>query len=173
MRRKIDDDDFENIMYGIIIILVLVLFYCLYSYTSEQYMSVKEGFRLKGKTGNDNDNDNKEKMTKLSPGEVSEKIEQNRLKDKELDEKKDKISKLLDEAYDELNKNKHREDYEELIHDLEDLVDTNILNHIMENKDNLLSEDLSNPTSMQEIERINELDKFKQVLKNMNTFVNK
>ena len=30
MRRKIDDDDFENIMYGIIIILVLVLFYCLY-----------------------------------------------------------------------------------------------------------------------------------------------
>ena len=73
--------------------------------------------------------------------------------------KKDKISKLLDEAYDELNKSKHREDYEELIHDLEDLVDTNILNHIMENKDNLLSEDLSNPASMQEIERINELDK--------------
>ena len=112
-------------------------------------------------------------MTKLSPSEVSEKIEKNRLKDKELDEKKDKISKLLDEAYDELNKNKHREDYEELIHDLEDLVDTNILNHIMENKDNLLSEDLSNPASMQEIERINELDKFKQVLKNMNTFVKK
>ena len=167
MRRKIDDDDFENIMYGIIIILVLVLFYCLYSYTSEQYMSVKEGFRLKGKS------DNKEEMTKLSPSEVSEKIEKNRLKDKELDEKKDKISKLLDEAYDELNKNKHREDYEELIHDLEDLVDTNILNHIMENKDNLLSEDLSNPASMQEIERINELDKFKQVLKNMNTFVKK
>ena len=174
MRRKIDDDDFENIIYGIIIILVLVLFYCLYSYTSEQYMSVKEGFRLNGKKDKDkNDDSSKEEMTKLSPSEVSEKIEKNRLKDKELDEKKDKISKLLDEAYDELNKNKHREDYEELIHDLEDLVDTNILNHIMENKDNLLSEDLSNPASMQEIERINELDKFKQVLKNMNTFIRK
>ena len=66
MRRKIDDDDFENIMYGIIIILVLVLFYCLYSYTSEQYMSVKEGFRLNSKKDKDkNDDSSKEEMTKL------------------------------------------------------------------------------------------------------------
>ena len=44
-------------------------------------------------------------------------------------------------------------------------------NHIMKKKDVLLSGDLSDPEAMKEIERITNLDKFKDVLKNMTSIV--
>ena len=160
----------ETIIYIVIIAGFFCIAYGFYLYGSHRYKSIHEGFKLR-QNKKEPDEKIKEKLSKLSPSDVKDTINANAEETGEIKSKKDKISRLLDEAYEELNANKHKEDYEELIDELEELVDTNILNHIMENKDNLLSADLSNPTTMAEIQRINDLDKFKDVLKNMTSIV--
>ena len=95
-----------------------------------------------------------------------------KLSENQIKEKTDKIQKLLDDVYDELNFDKNIDDYDDLVGDLQDLVDANILNNIMKNKDGLTG-NLTDTQSMTNIKDMNELGKFQDILKNMKTFLHK
>ena len=152
----------DSAIYGLVLVIGIIVLYSTYSYASHRYKLIHEGFKLRQKNQN---KDGKEHLTELNPADIND--------DENLKKKKNKISKLLDEAYEELNKTKHKEDYRELIDELDELVNANILQHIMSNKDKLLDADLNDETSMNEIKRINDLDNFKEVLKNMSNMVDK
>ena len=154
--------------YIITLVVILISVYALYYLGSHRYQVIQEGFKLSQNPKKPDDN-SKEELSSLSPADIDSAAEQR----DELTSKKDRISKLLDEAYAELNKNKHKEDYEEILRDLDELVDASILDRIMKNKDALLSADLSDVKAMKEIEHITNLENFKGVLKNMTSVVKK
>ena len=154
--------------YIITLAVILISVYALYYLGSHRYQVIQEGFKL-SQNPKEPDDLSKEELASLSPADIDSAAE----KRDELTTKKDRISKLLDEAYEELNKNKHKEDYEEIINDLDELVDASILDRIMKNKDVLLSADLSDVKAMKEIEHITNLENFKGVLKNMTSVVRK
>ena len=139
-------------------ILGLILFfaalYGLFSYGSHRYCIMHEGFA------------NREKERKLADTKDPD------ISEDQIKKKTDQIQKLLDEVYEELNFDKNVDDYEDLVGDLHDLVDANILNNIMKNKDGLTG-DLTNAQSMTKIKDMNELGKFQDILKNMKTFLHK
>ena len=127
--------------------------YMLFSYGSHRYCLIHEGFANQVK---------ERKIKDDSKPEISEDV---------VKEKTEQIQSLLDEVYEELNFDKNIGDYEDLVKDLHDLVDANILNNIMKNKDGL-SSNLTDTKSMSNIRNINELGKFQDILKNMKTFLN-
>lgn len=152
----------------IILVSIFVAVYGTYMMGSHRYAVIHEGFKL-SQNPKKPDGKVREELQELHPADIED-------AQKERDEiagRKDKISKLLDEAYEELNKNKYQEDYEEVLGDLDELVDTTILDHIMKNKDVLLTPDLTDAKTMKEIEHITNLDKFKGVLRNMASVVRK
>lgn len=161
-------DGLVNPFYITLIFIIFVLVYAFYSQGSHRYKVIHEGFKLSQNKKNP-DESVREKLAPLSP----EDIEENTQERSELNTKKERINRLLDEAYKELNENKHQEDYAEIISDINDLVDANILDNIMKNKDVLLTPDLTDARAMKQIEQINNLENFKEVLKNMTSVVSK
>lgn len=129
--------------------------YGLFSYGSHRYCMIHEGFKSQ-----------LDDSRKLNGGKKTE------LSDNDIKDKTKQVQTLLDEVYKELNFDKNIDDYEDLVDDLHDLVDANILNNIMKNKDGL-SANLTDAKSMTNIKDMNELGKFQDILKNMTTFLNK
>ena len=148
------DDSKMNILYVFGIVLFFGMIYALFSYGSHRYCVIHEGFVSQNRS---------EKSDSMKDSQVSE--------DK-IREKTQKIQNLLDEVYEELNFDKNIDDYEDLVDDLHDLVDANILNNIMKNKDGLTG-DLTNSQSITQIKNMNELGKFQDILKNMKGFLQK
>ena len=143
-----------TITYALGLILFLGAIYAIFSYGSHRYCVMHEGFV--SQAGERKIKDPKD--ADLSEGQIKAKTEQ--------------IQKLLDEVYEELNFDKNIDDYEDLVGDLQDLVDANILNKIMKNKDGLTT-NLADPQSMTNIKDINELGKFQEILKSMKPFLAK
>ena len=148
------DDSKMNILYVFGIVLFFGMIYALFSYGSHRYCVIHEGFVSQN---NSESSSNKEE-SQVSEDKIREKTQQ--------------IQKLLDEVYDDLNFDKNIDDYEDLVDDLHDLVDANILNNIMKNKDGLTG-DLTNSQSISQIKNMNELGKFQDILKNMKGFLQK
>lgn len=159
-------DGLVNPFYIILIFIIFVLVYAFYSQGSHRYQVIHEGFKL-SQNKKDPDETIREKLAPLSAEDIDENTEERA----ELNTKKERINRLLDEAYKELNENKDQEDYAEIISDINDLVDANILDHIMKNKDVLLTADLTDARAMKQIEHINNLENFKAVLTNMTSVV--
>ena len=143
-----------TITYALGLVLFLGAIYAIFSYGSHRYCMIHEGFVGQARERKIKDS----KKTDLTEGQIKAKAEQ--------------IQKLLDEVYEELNFDKDIDDYENLVADLRDLVDANILNNIMKNKDGLTA-NLADPQSMASIKDINELGKFQEVLRNMKPFLDK
>ena len=149
-----NNDKKLTVTYALGLVLFLGAIYALFSYGSHRYCMIHEGFVSQNNERKKKDN----KKPKLSENQIKEKT--------------DKIQKLLDDVYDELNFDKNIDDYDDLVGDLQDLVDANILNNIMKNKDGLTG-NLTDTQSMTNIKDMNELGKFQDILKNMKTFLHK
>jgi hypothetical protein len=149
-----NNDKKLTVTYALGLVLFLGAIYALFSYGSHRYCMIHEGFVSQNNERKLKDN----KKPKLSENQIKEKT--------------DKIQKLLDDVYDELNFDKNIDDYDDLVGDLQDLVDANILNNIMKNKDGLTG-NLTDTQSMTNIKDMNELGKFQDILKNMKTFLHK
>jgi len=149
-----NNDKKLTVTYALGLVLFLGAIYALFSYGSHRYCMIHEGFVSQN---------NERKLKDNKKPELSE---------SQIKEKTDKIQKLLDDVYDELNFDKNIDDYDDLVGDLQDLVDANILNNIMKNKDGLTG-NLTDTQSMTNIKDMNELGKFQDILKNMKTFLHK
>ena len=147
-------DSKMNTLYIFGIIFFFGMIYTLFSYGSHRYCVMHEGFA--------NQNSERKIKDEKAP-DISEDV---------IKKKTDQIQKLLDEVYEDLNFDKNIDDYEHLVDDLHDLVDANILNSIMKNKDGLTG-DLTNAQSITQIKDMNELGKFQDILKNMKSFLQK
>jgi hypothetical protein len=143
-----------TITYALGLVLFLGAIYTIFSYGSHRYCMIHEGFVSRAGERKIKDS----KKADLTEGQIKAKAEQ--------------IQKLLDEVYEELNFDKDIDDYENLVGDLRDLVDANILNSIIKNKDGLTA-NLADPQSMASIKDINELGRFQEVLRNMKPFLDK
>ena len=148
------NDSKMNILYMFGIFFFFGMIYALFSYGSHRYCVMHEGFT---------NQNNERKIKNDKEPDISEDA---------IKKKTDQIQKLLDEVYDDLNFDKNIDDYEDLVDDLHNLVDANILNGIMKNKDGLTG-DLTNAQSITQIKDMNELGKFQDILKNMKTFLQK
>ena len=148
------NDSKMNTLYAFGVLFFFAALYSLFSYGSQRYCIMHEGFTSEIKERKINDDNSPD----ISEDEIKKKTEQ--------------IQNLLDEVYEDLNFDKNIDDYEDLVEDLHDLVDANILNSIMKNKDGLTG-DLTNSHSMTQIRDMNELGKFQDILKNMKTFLHK
>ena len=148
------DDSKMNILYAFGIIAFFGMIYALFSYGSHRYCVIHEGFVSQNKS----EDSGSKREPQVSEDKIREKTQQ--------------IQKLLDEVYEDLNFDKNIDDYEDLVDDLHDLVDANILNNIMKNKDGLTG-DLTNSHSITQIKNMNELGKFQDILKNMKGFLQK
>ena len=148
------NDSKINILYALGIVIFFGMIYALFSYGSHRYCVIHEGFV----TQNKSKDSNTKKESQVSEDKIREKTQQ--------------IQELLDEVYEDLNFDKNIDDYEDLVDDLHDLVDANILNNIMKNKDGLTG-DLTNSQSITQIKNMNELGKFQDILKNMKGFLQK
>ena len=146
------DDKKANILYILGIVLFFGMIYGLFSYGSHRYCVMHEGFA----------NQNSERKIK---DDKKASISEDKIK-----KKTEKIQELLDEVYQDLNVDNNVDDYEDLIDDLYELVDANILNNLMKNKEGLTG-DLTDTRSMTQIKDMNELGKFQDILKNMKTFL--
>lgn len=155
MGKSNNTDKKMSVMYIIGLGLFFGALYALFSYGSHRYCMIHEGFKTQSADEN----------RKLNSGGNAE------LSESDIKNKTQQIEKLLDEVYGELNFDKNIDDYEDLVDDLHDLVDANILNNIMKNKDGL-SSNLTDVKSMTNIKDMNELGKFQDILKNMKTFLN-